>query len=206
MSLICTTGTIIFTDMDMDFARKLGNAVSLALNNISIHESEVKAKNDAEDARLSLLEHHNMLQKSLLPTEIYDTPDYTTATRFVPGATGKFIGGDFFDVFKTEDEKTGLLIGDVTGKGVEAASLAVAIRSTIRAFAYDIGHPDHALAHANAVTYDQSQFSERFATVLLAILDPETGLFSYVSAGHPPAMILRADGCVELLNTAQLPI
>ncbi len=206
LSLIRTSGPSSFTDADADFAYKLGIAVSLALNNIRLYEAEIKAKNDAEDARMGLLEHHNMLQQALLPAEMYTTPDYVLATRFVPGAAGKYIDGDFYDVFETEDGKTALLIGDVTGKGVEAASLAVAVRSTIRAFAYDFGRPDQALTHANAVTYTQSQFSERFATVFLAVLDPQTGQFTYASAGHPPSMVLRADGRVELLSTGQLPI
>ncbi|MHB1000001.1 MAG: chemotaxis protein CheB [Armatimonadota bacterium] len=206
MSLICTSRTTVFTDADIDFAHKLGIAVSLALNNIRLYEAELQAKHDAEDARKVLQEHHNLLQQALLPTEMYTTPGYTLATRFIPGAEGKYIGGDFYDVFETEDGKTALLIGDVTGKGVEAASLAVAIRSTIRAFAYDLSHPDHVLTHANTVTFSQSSFSERFATVFLAIIDPQTGHISCASAGHPPSMILRADGRVELLDTGQLPI
>jgi serine phosphatase RsbU (regulator of sigma subunit) len=154
----------------------------------------------------ALLEQHNLLQQALLPVEMYTTPGYALATRFIPGAPGKYIGGDFYDVFETEDGKTALLMGDVTGKGVEAASLAVAVRSTIRAFAYDFGRPDQALTHANAVTYAQSRFNERFATVFLATLDTQTGQFSYASAGHPPSMVLRADGRVELLSSGQFPI
>ena len=154
----------------------------------------------------ALLEQHNLLQQALLPVEMYTTPGYVLATRFIPGAPGKYIGGDFYDVFETKDGRTALLIGDVTGKGVEAAPLAVAVRSTIRAFAYDLGRPDQAMTHANAVTYTQSNSNERFATVFLAILDPQTGQFLYASAGHPPSMVLRADGRVELLNTGRLPI
>jgi serine phosphatase RsbU (regulator of sigma subunit) len=206
LSLICTTGITVFSDAHIDFANKLGIAVSLALNNIRLFESELRAKIDAEDAGRKLLEQHNLLQKALLPTELHATPGYLTATRFVPGAAGKYIGGDFYDVFETEDGKTALLVGDVTGKGVEAASLAVAVRSSIRAFGYDLGSPDKALTHANAVTYAQSQFNERFATVFLAILDPKTGQFAYASAGHPPSMVLRADGRVEALGTGQLPV
>jgi len=162
---------------------------------------------EARNYSQALLEQHNLLQQALLPVEMYTTPGYALATRFIPGAPGKYIGGDFYDVFETEDGKTALLIGDVTGKGVEAASLAVAVRSTIRAFAYDFGRPDQALTHANAVTYAQSRFNERFATVFLATLDTQTGQFSYASAGHPPSMVLRADGRVELLSTGpQFPI
>ncbi|MHB1458309.1 MAG: PP2C family protein-serine/threonine phosphatase, partial [Armatimonadota bacterium] len=171
-----------------------------------LYEAELLAKNDAEDARQVLLDEHNLLQQALLPVEMHMTPNYALATRFIAGAPGKYVGGDFYDVFETEDGRTALLIGDVTGKGVEAASLAVAIRSTIRAFAYDFSRPDQTLTHANAVTYTQSQFNERFATVFLAVLDPQTGHFSYVSAGHPTAMVLRADGRIDLLDTGQLPI
>ena len=154
----------------------------------------------------ALLEQHNLLQQALLPFEMYTTPGYTLATRFIPGAPGKYIGGDFYDVFETEDGKMALLIGDVTGKGVAAASLAVAVRSAIRAFAYEFGRPDQSLTHTNAATYTQSSFQERFATVFLAIIDPPTGQFSYVSAGHPQSMALRANGKVELLISEQFPI
>jgi len=161
---------------------------------------------ESKDYSKALLEQHNLLQQALLPFEMYMTPGYTLATRFIAGSPGKYIGGDFYDVFETEDRKTGLLIGDVTGKGVEAASLAVAVRSTIRAFSYEFSRADQALTHTNAATYTQSSFQERFATVFLAILDPKTGQFSYASAGHPQSMVIRADGRVELLNTGQYPI
>ncbi|MHB1458967.1 MAG: GAF domain-containing SpoIIE family protein phosphatase, partial [Armatimonadota bacterium] len=206
LSMICTTESRKFSDTDIGFALKIGTAVSLALNNIQIYDAQIKAKDDAEDARRLLQDHHDMLQLALLPSEMYKTSGYDLATRFVPGATGKYIGGDFYDVFKIEDGRTAFLIGDVTGKGVEAASLAVAVRSTIRAFAYDLSHPDQALSHANAVTYPQSHISNRFSTVFLAILDPQTGAFTYANAGHPPMMILRSGGEIELLNTGQLPI
>lgn len=171
-------------------------------NMLEVRLLHTKAQNYSQ----ALLEQHNLLQQALLPIEMYATPGYVLATRFIAGAPGKYVGGDFYDVFETEDGKSALLIGDVTGKGVEAASLAVAVRSTIRAFAYDLGRVDEALTHANAVTYAQSRFSERFATVFLAIIDPQTGQFSYASAGHPPSMVLRADDKVEILNTGQLPL
>ena len=206
LSLFFKSGPTIFTEAEIDFVQKLGIAVSLALNNIHLYDTAHQRKIEAEEARQRLFDDHNLLQEALLPVEMHATLGYSLATRFIPGAAGKYVGGDFYDVFETEDGKTALLIGDVTGKGVEAASLAVAVRSTIRAFAYDIGRPAEALTHANAVTYTQSLFSERFATVFLAIIEPETGQFSYASAGHPPSMVLSADGRVELLDTGRLPI
>jgi len=153
----------------------------------------------------ALLEQHNLLQRALLPGEPHITSGYQLATKFIPGAPGKYIGGDFYDVFETEDGRTAILIGDVSGKGVESAAMAAATRSTVRAFAYDSGDPAQALDHTNVVI-SQSPTYDHFATAFLAVLDPETGRFTYSSAAHPPAMVRRADGTVDLLNNGQLPI
>ena len=205
LSLVSMSKPINFTDTDMDFAYKLGLAVSLALTNSRLYESERKAKLDAEIARLLLAEDHSMLQRALLPGEPHITSGYQLATKFTPGTAGKQVGGDFYDVFETEDGRTAILIGDVSGKGVESAAMAAATRSTVRAFAYDLGDPAQALSHANAVI-SQSPTYERFATAFLAVLDPETGRFAYSSAGHPPAMVHRADGSVDLLYSGSIPI
>lgn len=205
LSLISTSRLINFTDDDIDFAHKLGLAVSLALTASRLYKAERQAKLDAEVVRLLLAEDHSMLQRALLPGEPHITSQYQLATKFVPGAAGKQVGGDFYDVFETEDGRTAILIGDVSGKGVESAAMAAATRSTVRAFAYDSGDPAQALDHTNVVI-TQSPTYDHFATAFLAVLDPETGRFTYSSAGHPPAMVRRADGAVDLLNDGQLPI
>lgn len=205
LSLISTSIPRVFTDADMDFAHKLGLAVSLALDNSRLYEAERQAKLEAEVARQILVEDHSMLQRALLPGEPHATSGYRLATKFIPGTAGKQVGGDFFDVFETEDGRTAILIGDVSGKGVEAAAMAAATRSTVRAFAYDLGDPAQALTHTNAVI-DETPTHERFATAFLAVLDPATGRFTYSSAGHPPAMVRKAGGNVDLLNSGELPI
>lgn len=205
LSLISTSRPVDFTDTDIDFAHKLGLAVSLALRNTRLYEDESRAKLDAETARLQMAEHLDMLQQALLPSEPYVTPGYRLATRFIPGAAGVSIGGDFYDVFETENGKTAVLIGDVSGKGVEAAALAAATRSTVHAFAYDLGDPAKSLAHANAVI-NQSPTSDRFVTAFLAVLDKSTGRFTYSTAGHPPAMVRSASGVTDMLNEGEAPI
>ena len=205
LSLVSTSRLVTFTETDMDFAHKLGLAVSLALTNSRLYKAERHAKLDAEVARQLLVEDHSMLQRALLPGQPHITPGYQLATRFIPGAAGKQVGGDFYDVFETENGRTAILIGDVSGKGVESASMAAATRSTVRAFAYDLGDPAQALGHTNAVI-SQSPTYERFATAFLAVLDPATGRFTYASAGHPPAMVVSPSGVVEILNNGQFPI
>lgn len=205
LSLVSTSRLVSFTDTDMDFAHKLGLAVSLALTNSRLYEAERQAKLDAQVARQLLLEDHSMLQQALLPGEPHITSGYRLATRFLPGAAGKQAGGDFYDVFETEDGRTAILVGDVSGKGVESAAMAAATRSTARAFTYDLGDPAQALNHTDTVI-SRSPTHERFATAFLAVLDPATGRFTYSSAGHPPAMVRRADGSVDLLSEGQCPI
>ena len=198
LSLISTLAPVGFTDADIDFAHKLGAAVSLTLNNIRLYEAE-------QQAHQRLKEQHGVLQQALIPASVQAQVGYEVASRFFAGAVGEQVGGDFYDVFVTEAGKTALLIGDVSGKGVESAAMAAATRSTVRAFAYDLGDTAQALTHANAVIC-QTPMSGRFATVFLAILDPETGLVSYSSAGHPPSMVRRTDGTVDTLGSGQVPI
>ncbi len=206
LSLISTSGPKTYSAAPILFVRKLATSVSLALTNIRLHKSELRARDEAQNALQTLADQHTQLQQALLPPELPSAPGYRLAARFVPGSAGKLVGGDFYDVFETENGSLAILIGDVAGKGVDAASLAVTTRSTIRAFAYELGDPCMALAHAGEVIYSENGFGERFVTIGLAVLDPKTGRLVYASAGHPPAMVLRADGRVELLWAAQLPM
>lgn len=199
LSLVSTLKPVGFTDVDVDFAEKLGVAVSLTLNNIRLYEEELQAHE-------RLQQQHDLLQRALIPANPQAGEGYKVASRFIAGAAGEQVGGDFYDVFRTEDGELAIVIGDVAGKGVESASLAAATRSTIRAFAYDQIAPGQALTHTNAVILGQGPISEQFVTVFLAVLDEENGKLRYSGGGHPPAVIQRADGSVEKLEIAQLPI
>lgn len=176
---------------------------------IIAHENITERKM-AEEAlqqnRNKLQVQHSEMQQALLPGQVLEYEGYIIAARFVSGTAGEQIGGDFYDVFMTEAGKIAVLIGDVAGKGVEAGALAAVTRSTVRAFAYELDSPGPALSHTNSVVCAQSFTNERFATVFLAIFDPETGKLYYSSGGQPPAMILRKDSRVELLSAGGVPI
>lgn len=199
LSLISASKPLGFTDADVDFAEKLGVAVSLTLNNIRLYEAE-------QQAHQRLRQQYGLLQQALIPANPQAGPGYKVASRFVAGAVGDQVGGDFFDVFRTEDGELAVLIGDVAGKGIEAVSMAAATRSTIRAFAYDQVAPGQALTHTNAVMLAQGGNQERFVTVFLAVLDERNGKLRYAGGGHPPAMIRRVDGTVQMLEMAQKPV
>ncbi|MDO8473573.1 MAG: CheR family methyltransferase, partial [Dehalococcoidia bacterium] len=165
LSLISTSGPRSYGDASILFVRKLATAVSLALSNIRLYESEHKAKKDAEDAMRMLADQHTQLQQALLPAQLPSIPGYRLAAEFIPGSAGKLVGGDFYDIFDTENGGLAVVIGDVAGKGVDAAALAVATRSTIRAFTYELNDACKALAHTAEVIYSLNGEDSRFVTV-----------------------------------------
>ncbi len=147
-----------------------------------------------------------LLQRALLPPTPTNLPCCEVASVYIPAYVGQEIGGDFFDVFETESGSVALMIGDVSGKGIEAAALAAATRSTVHAFAYDLASPGRALSHANAILAGNQIGIRQFVTVFLAVLDPKTGELTYCSAGHPPGIICHPDGGTELLHSSNVPI
>ena len=170
-------------------------------------KKRVEAAADREsEARKIIQSHFELLQRALLPKEPSVDHGYSAAARYISAYEGQEIGGDFYDVFQTEDGKVGVLIGDVSGKGIEAASLAAATRSTVRAFAYDLSSVGEAMTHANSVLSTQLPEIGSFVTVSLMILDLPSGDILYCSAGHPPAAVYRSDKSVEFLTFGQPPV
>lgn len=166
----------------------------------------VRAQKEIAEAK-ELAEHQAyLLQRALIPESPPTVEGYSIASAYVPATEGTEIGGDFLDVFRTEDGKVGIMIGDVSGKGIESAALAATTRSTIRAFAYDSSDAASALTHANRLLASQQLGSMQFVTAWLAVLDPITGEMNYASAGHPPAVILRRDSSKEFLETHNTPL
>lgn len=147
-----------------------------------------------------------LLQRALLPSLPDMGPGYDVAAEYVSSVVGGEIGGDFYDVFRIDDRRAGILIGDVSGKGIEAASMAATTRSTIHAFVHQTASPGQALARANAVMCLQPAEQVVFVTAFLALVNLRTGQVNYSSAGHPPAVMCRADGTTETLHLGQMPL
>jgi phosphoserine phosphatase RsbU/P len=150
-----------------------------------------------------------MLQRALLPERPSLGPGYSVADRYIPAYASREIGGDFYDVFCPESGKAVIMIGDVSGKGLESASLAAATRSTARAFAYEVPTAGEILTHTNMAIYGQmrEQPVPLFVTMFLAVLDLDTGRFQYAGAGHPPPAVHRTStGEVEVLGYGDPPV
>jgi len=138
------------------------------------------------------------LQASLLPGELPVIPAAEVASRYEPAGDGREIGGDFFDVFTLGDDAWGLVLGDVSGKGAEAAAVTALARYTLRTLARASHRPSRTLRQLNT-RLSAATDVERHCTLVYAIARPHpAGLELTVSlAGHHPPLVLRADGTVE---------
>jgi serine phosphatase RsbU (regulator of sigma subunit) len=139
------------------------------------------------------------LQRSLLPPVLPEIAGVDLAARFIPAGEGIEVGGDFYDVFAGPAGWWTIAVGDVCGKGPEAASITALARYTIRAIEAQAGRPSAVLARLNDALVEQHP-DRRFCTVVLAHLAAEPGAdvsVTLASGGHPPPIVLRADGDVE---------
>ena len=139
------------------------------------------------------------MQESLLPPHLPDVPGLEIAASHLPGSSIVEVVGDFYDVFQTTSGGWALTIGDVCGKGVEAATVTAMARHTIRAAAVTRSSPAQVLMLLNEAMRRQHPDSERFVTATYLTITHGEGMVAVrlSLAGHPPALRRRADGSVD---------
>jgi GAF domain-containing protein/anti-sigma regulatory factor (Ser/Thr protein kinase) len=138
------------------------------------------------------------LQRSVLPVSLPKIPSVQLAARYLPGTDEVDVGGDWFDAIRLPTGRLGLAVGDVVGKGVQSAATMAQLRNALRAFALDQMKPSSTVSRLNRLTEEISESA--FATVLYAVLDPETGVCRFTSAGHPPPLVVLPDGQASYLE------
>jgi serine phosphatase RsbU (regulator of sigma subunit)/PAS domain-containing protein len=146
------------------------------------------------------------LQASLLPARLPAVPGLEFAAAYIGATQFQEISGDFYDVFKARDG-WGIAVGDVCGKGQDAAAMTAAARHAIRALAHVHGTPADVLAAANEVLVAED-YDDRFVTASLAFIrQRERGVQVQLgSCGHVGPAVVRADGRVEILEGNGLPL
>nr|WP_281273762.1 SpoIIE family protein phosphatase [Nocardioides pocheonensis] len=151
------------------------------------------AKKRAEDAEKRMTLLARTLQETLMPPRNPWIDGLDIATAYRPAGTGDEIGGDFYDVFAVSASDWVVTIGDVAGKGVEAAAVATLVRHTIRALAISETSPATILSQLNQVVLDHP--SERFCTAAVLRLRRIGDWWDVAMAagGHPPAIVLDTD-------------
>ena len=141
-----------------------------------------------------------VLRQSLLPTSLPAIPGCDLAVRFHPAQAAELVGGDFYDAFAVSDGRWAIIVGDVCGKGAEAAAVTAMARWTLRSLAsWSVG-PEEALRFLNRAMLGED-LAGRFITVAYLLLTIENGSarVSLACAGHPPPILVPSVGDPRLL-------
>lgn len=170
------------------------------------YEQELlRARQESERERERLQQLTTTLQQTLLPPALANVPGLDVAAHYHIASIDE-VGGDFYDLFPLAHGTWGLFLGDVCGKGAAAAAVTSLARYTLRAAAVYDPAPAAVLGNLNTVLNHEYNGSDpRFCTVLFGLLTPDgdQGGFRIIlaSGGHPPALLLRADGTADYLPT-----
>ena len=121
------------------------------------------------------------------------------AARYIPAASESEVGGDWYDVIPIDSSRVGLVMGDVAGKGLAAASMVGRLRSAMRAYALEGREPADVIGSLNQLVWSEVEDSE-MATLVYVVVDPVANRITWVNAGHPPPLILVGDGSTSFLE------
>jgi len=138
-----------------------------------------------------------LIQQNFLPKKLPDLPGWDISAYYRPA---REVGGDFYDFVELPDGHVGMVIGDVTDKGVPAAMVMAATRSVLRASAARVVSPGEVLERVNELMCPDMP-AKMFVTCLYGVLEPSTGRFRFANAGHNLPYVRTAEGTAELRAT-----
>jgi serine phosphatase RsbU (regulator of sigma subunit) len=163
----------------------------------------------AQETRLEHALHEQQalveqLQRAVLPRRPPTTPRVRLATRYLASGSHTNVGGDWFAIVPLPGDRVGLAIGDVAGHGLDAVAVMAEARFSLRTIAHGDARPAETLARLNASILAFEP--DAMITAQYGILDPAAGAWRVASAGHPPPLIRRASGAVDVLRGGGVPI
>jgi hypothetical protein len=178
-------GSRPFADSDLSLACDLVSRAAVLIDNARLYTRE----------RATAL----ALQRGLLPRNIPEVPGLEVAHRYVPAQTAAEVGGDWFDVIPLPPDRCALIVGDVTGHDIRAASLMGQLRTATRTLATLDLAPAEVLTRLDLITADLTD-EETGATCIYAVHDVAAGGWDIARAGHPLPAVLRPDGSSTFLD------
>lgn len=184
LSLISSNPDVRYGESDVRLAEEVARRAAVRIDNARLYEERDHTA--------------KVLQRSLLPPRLPDIPHMDLAARYLPVGEGNEVGGDFYDVFDSGDGNWAAVVGDVCGKGPEAAAVMGLARNTLRALARFERRPSRLLEELNRSLIEQS-VEERFCTVCHLRLrpGPDHVRVTLCAAGHPLPLLLRRDGSLS---------
>ncbi len=171
--------------------------VALQIENSRLYEEEVAKQKLEEEMAMA-----RRIQSRLLPSSL---PNYDGVEIEAVNISSKQVSGDYYDMFERTDGKLAIVIADVSGKGMPASLLASNIQAALRGQCYNCDSPGVVLERINQQIHASTE-PEHFATLFLAVFDPNDRTLQYSSGGHNAPVVMRRDGTVELLEKGGLPL
>src|SRR4051794_6713040 len=170
----------LFTEQDRDLLQLAADRAAVAIQHARLFEQRRVVE---------------VVQRTLMPDPLPEIPGLELAARYVPAAVGGTIGGDWYDVFELGRGRIALVVGDVMGRGVEAATLMAQLRTGLRAYALDGNEPGSVLERMNHLL--GSLQPGTMTTLAYIVLDLEEQAATIVSAGHIPPLVVEPDGAAR---------
>ena len=183
--VVCAAAPRHFTADDVNLLRLAADRVALAIDHARVYEREHKIA--------------ETLQRSLLPERLPQLPGLSVAARYLPAASEAEVGGDWYDVLPTPSGGVGLVMGDVAGKGLAAASMVGRLRSALRAYALEGHSPARVVEQLNRLIWTEEDDSQ-MATLIYVVVDPVEERLHWVNAGHPPPLLLTEERLPHFLE------
>ena len=180
----CWDADLTFGDAHRELLRKLELSLSLALENARQYDAERRLTRTLRGAFFSA------------PAAV---PGFEMGHLYHVASAASAIGGDFYDVMALAEGRLGVLIGDVSGHGAEAAGLTALVKSAMRAEALRLPSPESVMDRANELVVHGAAPHE-FVSAFFGLVDGGTGHMAYSMAGHPPPVLLRAGAEPVLLQ------
>ena len=175
------------------FERSLAGAIAseaaAAIVNSRLYGEAIRGARMKRELRLA-----SAVQRRMIPSQPPDIPELDIGMAYVPCFE---LAGDFFDFIPLGEDNLGIAVCDVVGKGVRASLLMSSIRASLRAHASYVYELSDVIAHVNRDLCSETEASD-FATLFYGVIDRKSGLFTYVNAGHMPALLVRDGQCEEL--------
>ncbi|MEA2331189.1 MAG: hypothetical protein QOH58_1327 [Thermoleophilaceae bacterium] len=173
--VVCAAAPRHFTADDVNLLRLAADRVALAVDHARVYEREHRIA--------------ETLQRSLLPERLPQLPGLAVAARYLPAVSEAEVGGDWYDVLPTPSGGVGLVMGDVAGKGLAAASMVGRLRSALRAYALEGHEPARVVEQLNRLIWTEEDESQ-MATLIYVVVEPVEGELHWVNAGHPPPLLV----------------
>ena len=188
-----------FTPEDLEVLAAVACQVAVAVENAQLHEIRIQEEGLERELNLA-----RKIQRGFLPSSPPEVEGYEFFDFYDPA---RYLGGDYFDYIHMPGGRLAVILADVSGKGVAAALLMVALSSQTHSCLASEPTPRESIAKLNQIFCD-SQWEDRFVTMVVAILDPATHEVTLVNAGHMAPLLRHPNGQVEDVGqeAAGLPV